>query len=106
MIAGGIIFNFINKVTRNDTLFNTLPAPIPSSSPTPILRKYTFNKKSYHREKESASKWKVKGLNYSDGLNLELGLKYKFFKFNVTITYELGKSKNDVFKVGFEAEFW
>ncbi|MDO5089667.1 MAG: autotransporter outer membrane beta-barrel domain-containing protein [Leptotrichiaceae bacterium] len=66
---------------------------------------YTFNKKSYHRERELTSGGKIEGLDYDDGLNLGLGLKYKFSKFNVTTAYELNKAKNNVFKVGFGAEF-
>ncbi|RRD40703.1 autotransporter outer membrane beta-barrel domain-containing protein [Leptotrichia sp. OH3620_COT-345] len=66
---------------------------------------HRFNRKSYHRDRDVKDGSKIEGLDYDSGMKLGLGLKYKFSKFNMTTAYELNDNKNNVFKVGFGAEF-
>ena len=66
---------------------------------------HRFNRKSYHGDRELAGGSKVEGLDYDGGMKLGLGLKFKLSKFNMTTAYELNDDRNNVFKVGFGAEF-
>lgn len=66
---------------------------------------HRFNRKSYHGDRELAGGSKVEGLDYDGGMKLGLGLKFKLSKFNMTAAYELNDDRNNVFKVGFGAEF-
>ena len=66
---------------------------------------HRFNRKSYHGDRELAGGGKVEGLDYDGGMKLGLGLKFKLSKFNMTTAYELNDDRNNVFKVGFGAEF-
>ena len=70
-----------------------------------IEYEHRFNRKSYHGDRELAGGGKVEGLDYDGGMKLGLGLKFKLSKFNMTTAYELNDDRNNVFKVGFGAEF-
>ena len=70
-----------------------------------IEYEHKFNRKSYYRERNTKTGRKIEALEYDSGLNLGLGLRYKFSKFNLTTAYELLNDKNNTFKIGFSSEF-
>ena len=70
-----------------------------------IEYEHKFNMNSYQRERNSKAGKKIESLNYDTGINLGLGLKYKFSKFNLTTAYELLNDKNSTFKIGLSSEF-